>query len=171
MSLRWVQFHGFGEQCCRQSQSGLLKGGPVPSRTSTAIYQPNYILELKTMSGLGKHLKKLKESQSKVKNIWKKFTSPSVHVGGTVFPKTQSDQAKIGFRWDRDVEVTTSDGRKANRFKLQANAQAQSPSIQEFIRRQAKKGTYADITYADVPTDATEDEAKKILEDAVDDVN
>ena len=123
------------------------------------------------MSGLGKQLKKLKGSQSKVKNIWKKSINPSVYVGGTVFPKTQSEQANIGFRWDRDVEVTTSEGKKANRFKLQANAQAQSASIQEFIRRQGKKGTHADITYADIPTDATEDEAKQILEDAIDDVD
>jgi hypothetical protein len=116
-------------------------------------------------------LKKFKKRQSQVKHIWKRLINPTVDVGDTQYPKKQSDQAKVGFRWDLDVPVITADGRKANRFKLQPNAQAQSSSIQEYIRHQGKKGTHTDITSVDIPTDASEEEAKKLVEDAIDSVH
>jgi hypothetical protein len=123
------------------------------------------------MSGIGKPLRKFKMAQAQIKNVWSKFTNPTAYVGGTVIPKGQTEQAKLGFRWDRDVEITMRDGRKACRFKLQANAQAKSESVQEFIRRQGKKGTHADVTHVDIPTDSTEDEAKALIEKAIDEVD
>jgi len=114
-------------------------------------------------------LKKLKEHQAS-KRLYEKFTKLSVSKGRTVFPKTQNEQTKVGLRWDRDVEVVLPDGRKANRFMLQPNANADSKSIREFISKNAR-GTHAVIAKADVPVDATPDEVKKILEDAIDAVD
>ena len=127
--------------------------------------------KIKNMSGIGKPLRNFKKAQAQIKNVWSKFTNPIVYVGGTVIPKGQTEQARPGFRWDRDVEVTLPDGRKACRFKLQANAQAKSASIREFIRRQGKKGTHADVTQVDIPTDSTEEEAKELIENALDEVD
>jgi hypothetical protein len=122
------------------------------------------------MSGLGKPLRKFKAAQAQVPNIWKKFIDPTVYVGGTVIPKGQAEQEKHGFRWDRDVTITLSDGRTANRYKLQANAQAASATIQSWIRRQGGKGTHAIVTQVDIPTDSTEEEAKELIEEAIDEV-
>ena len=125
------------------------------------------------MGGLGKHLSKSQNSMLKVKNIKKKFASPSVSPGGTVWPKNPSDQSKFGFRWDLDVPVQILDHRpgaeegtmrEANRFKLQANSQAEPKSVQEWIQKQGKKGTHADITYVDVPVDVSDEEFKKIMD-------
>jgi hypothetical protein len=74
------------------------------------------------MSGLGKQLKKLK-AQTQNKKLLKNFSNPSVAIGKTLWPKGETEQAKIGFRWDLDVQVTLNDGRVANRHKLQPNTQ------------------------------------------------
>jgi hypothetical protein len=125
------------------------------------------------MSSLTKHLKKSQEALLKVKNIKKKFTKPSVSPGDTVWPKKSAEQAKYGFRWDLDVPVQIADDRPdaeegatrdANRFKLQANAQAEPKSIKEWINKQGKKGTHADVTFVDIPVDADDEEFKEIMD-------
>jgi hypothetical protein len=57
------------------------------------------------------------------------------------------------------------------RFKRQANAQAESKSIQKWIRKQGKKETHAVITSVIIPEDATEEDTKKRVGDAIDNVN
>jgi hypothetical protein len=125
------------------------------------------------MSGLNKHLKKYQEALLNVKNIKKKFTKPSVSPGDTIWPKKPVEQAKYGFRWDLDVPVQIADNRPeaeegatrdANRFKLQANAQAEPKSIKEWINKQGKKGTHADVTFVDIPIDVDDDEFKEIMD-------
>jgi len=123
------------------------------------------------MSGLGKQLKKLREAQSKNKNLLKSFANPSVSVGKTVWPKGETEQAKVGFRWDRDVQVTLNNGQVANRFKLQANAQANARSIQDYINRQGSKGTHATIARVDIPVGADDEKVKELIEDTIDGVD
>lgn len=101
------------------------------------------------------------------KNLLKNFANPPVSVGKTLWPKGEAKQAKIGFCWDLDVQVTLNDGRTANRYKLQANAK----SIQDYISRQGPKGTHADITHIDVPIGATDEEVKEIVEEGIDGVD
>ena len=67
--------------------------------------------------------------------------------------------------------MTLSDGRAANRHKLQPNAQADAKSIQGYINRQDPKGTHTDITHVDVPIGATDEEVKEIVEKVIDDVD
>jgi uncharacterized protein YcbX len=98
------------------------------------------------------------------------MSNPTVPEGWTVFPKGQAQQAKVGFRWDRDVTIVQEDGTKVNRFKLQANAQAESNSIQEWIRKQGKKGTHEVVTSVDTPEGTTEENVKEHVEDALDNI-
>lgn len=121
------------------------------------------------MSGIGKSLKNFKTYQAG-KNAYEKFTNISVGKGLTVLPKTTKEQKKYGLRWDRDVEIVLPDGRKANRFMLQPNADAESKSIQSFVSKSAR-GTHTVIATADVPEDATQEEVKEILENAIDAVD
>jgi hypothetical protein len=99
------------------------------------------------------------------------MSNPTVPEGWTVFPKGDAQQAKVGFRWDRDVTIVGEDGTKMNRFKLQANAQADSKSIQEWIRKQGNKGTHAVITSVDIPEGTTEEDVMERVEDALDKVD
>jgi hypothetical protein len=123
------------------------------------------------MSGLRKTLNALKKTQKSEKNLWNRMSNPTVPEGWTVFPKGQPQQAKVGFRWDRDVRIVQEDGTVVNRFKLQANAQAESASIQEYIRKQGKKGTHAVITSVDIPEGAEEEDVMERVENAIDKVN
>jgi hypothetical protein len=120
------------------------------------------------MSRLTKQLKKLKEAQNQKKNLFRNFANPPVAIGKTLWPKGEIEQAKVGFRWDLDVAVTLSDGRPANSYKLQPNAQADAKSIKDYINRQGPKRTHSDIVH---PIGATDEEAKEIVEKAIDDVN
>jgi len=52
----------------------------------------------------------------------------------------------------------------ANRFKLQANAQAEAKTIKEWVNKQGKKGTHADVTFVDIPVDASDDEFEEIMD-------
>jgi len=54
--------------------------------------------------------------------------------------------------------------RDANRFKLQANAQAEAKTIKEWVNKQGKKGTHADVTFVDIPVDASDDEFEEIMD-------
>jgi hypothetical protein len=72
-------------------------------------------------------------------------------------------QEKYGFRWDLDVPVEIADTRHdaeegatraANRFNLQANAQAEAKTIKEWLNKQGKKGTRTDVTSVDILVDA-----------------
>lgn len=111
-------------------------------------------------------MKNFKKYQA-LKNAYEKFTNISVGKGLTVVPKTTEEQKKYGFRWDRDVEIVLPDGRKANHFMLQPNAEAESKSIQSFVSNSAR-GTHTVIATADVPEDAILEEVKEILENAID---
>jgi hypothetical protein len=92
--------------------------------------------------------------------------------GQTLWPKGHRNQANLNFRWVRDVAITLTDGRPANLFKLQANAQAKDHAVKEYIRSKGKKGTHTVVGSVAVPVGAKAKEARyyeepqKFLDDA-----
>jgi hypothetical protein len=81
------------------------------------------------MSGLRKIMNALKKSQRAEKKCVESNVESNGPLGGTVYPKEEAQQVKVGVRWGRDVAIVLKDGTTINRYKLQANTQAESPRV------------------------------------------
>lgn len=100
-------------------------------------------------------------------NVWKKFSSPSVARGKTVFPLQSAEQEQLGVRWDYD-EVITTDGKVYNKFQLQPNAGKVPSTIKKW--REANGGTHAVMADVYVKKDGTKDDVEEGLTAAIDKV-
>ena len=100
---------------------------------------------------------------------WKKFTSPTVIRGKTVFPKTEADKEKLGVRWDYDGEIKGSDGATYHKFQMQPNAGAKIPTaIKQW--REKNGGTHAVMANVLVKKDGTKEDVQTSLEKAIEQV-
>ncbi|KAJ5788892.1 uncharacterized protein N7518_005903 [Penicillium psychrosexuale] len=125
------------------------------------------------MTGLRRTGKKAIEfmmSPQELDVAYQKFTTPTAAPGNPTWPATERDLKNIGFHWDKrdrtrqvlDTRPGAAPGttRTANVFHWQAAAQAESRSIQNWVRR---NGFHAVITTIEVPQDATLEEFKEIM--------
>ncbi|EPQ52397.1 hypothetical protein GLOTRDRAFT_95982 [Gloeophyllum trabeum ATCC 11539] len=98
-------------------------------------------------------------------NGWQKLANPSVARGKTAFPKKAADVQRLGVRFDYDGEVTRDDV-DYHKFQMQPNAGDGIPSIIKRWR-EANGGTHAVMAVVYVKKDATKEEVKEALEQAV----
>ncbi|KAN0118954.1 hypothetical protein V8E52_004726 [Russula decolorans] len=101
-------------------------------------------------------------------NVWKKFSSPSVARGKTVFPQKSAEQERFGVRWDYDKEVTTTDGKVYHKFQLQPNAGKVPSTIKKW--REENGGTHGVMADVFVKKDGTKDDVEEGLTAAIDKV-
>ena len=95
-------------------------------------------------------------------NSWKKFTHPSAGRGKTVFPKEQSEQERIGVRWDYDGEVSKGN-ELYHKFQMQPNAGKVPSSIKRW--RDSNGGTHAVMADVYVKKDGKEEDVKNSLKE------
>lgn len=99
-------------------------------------------------------------------NVWKKFSSPTVARGKAVFPQKESEQEKLGVRWDYDKEITT-DGKVYNKFQLQANSGKVPSTIKKWREANGDHAVMADVL---VKKGGTKEDVEKGLTDGIDKV-
>ncbi|OXV06723.1 hypothetical protein Egran_05511 [Elaphomyces granulatus] len=64
--------------------------------------------------------------------ILKKFFTPTVAVGKTIWPKPQTDMFNFGVRWEYGGTFTDFDGKQYHNYRIQPDVGKVHPAIQKW---------------------------------------